>query len=392
MSLEDVLWAFKTFTSRCYFSGSDDILIKNDSGRVFHCLLSDQPMRDLPEGAMENVIDEFYTVPNGGKSALPLKVNKESGELDGKFVFYVPGFKLVDSISVSPYQSIMIPLKYSRRGTKRRKRHTSASGFAPYLTVVPESDSMDSITLHVRTCVSISSEIPVRIRVVRLGKTAGKFRKKGTKNKMDLTKAKALLVALRRIVEGSPVVFERRDVEPGTHVPLPLDVLNSTHFHVLLIQPISEHGNVNSWRDPVLLTKGYLYNTGAIACTHAQVSCSFLNFACLENLRDVTRNHTRSGIVVTKDRLNSHLTRRKNQRPRGAGDFNRQILQRTVCCVNFRNRSSSSNVSNVTTFPGLGHKYKHCALLSAHEQPSFSDPSSHLADNREGRRRHDLGH
>ena len=257
------MWAFKTFTSRRYFSGSNDILVKNDSGRVFHCLLSDQPMRDLPEGAMENVIDAFYTVTNGGKSALPLKV--KSGELDGKFVFYVPGFKLVDNISVSPYQSIMIPLKYSKRGNKRRKRHTSASGFAPYLTVVPKSDSMDSITLNVRTCVTISSEIPVRIRVVRLGKTAGKFRKKGTKNKMDLTKAKALLVVLKRSVEGSPVVFERRDIGPGTPVSLPMDVLNSTHFHVLLIQPISEHGSTNSWRDPVLLTKEYLYNTGAIA-------------------------------------------------------------------------------------------------------------------------------
>ena len=125
----------------------------------------------------------------------------------------------------------------------------------PHLTVVPKSDSLDSISLDVRSNVNIHSDIPIKIRIVRLGKTRGKLRKEGTgakSKKLDLTK-KHLMAALRRVVEGSPIVYETNGTEEGG-VPVPLDVLDSAYYHALLIQWNK------SWRDPVLLTKEFLFN------------------------------------------------------------------------------------------------------------------------------------
>lgn len=137
---------------------------------------------------------------------------------------------------------------------------------------MPKSDSLDSITLDVRTSVTIQTGIPIKVRIVRLGKTlkAGVFKKKGSKSKLDLAR-RGLMVALRRVVEGAPIVYERSGIAEGDVAPLPLDVLDSSHYHALLIQPINKREH-NAWRDPVLLTKDFLFNP--------------------TNIRDVTRCHT----------------------------------------------------------------------------------------------------
>ena len=117
--------------------------------------------------------------------------------------------------------------------------------------------------------ISVRTDIPIKIRIVRIGKLAGKFRKKGAKKtKLDLSK-KTLMPALRRVVEGAPIVYEKSVTEGGV-APLPLDVLDSSHYHALLIEWNS------SWRDPVLLTKDFLFNP--------------------TNIREVSRCHALSGI------------------------------------------------------------------------------------------------
>ena len=117
---------------------------------------------------------------------------------------------------------------------------------------MPKSDRLDSIFLSVRPCVTIRTEIPIRIRIVRLGKSLGYLKKRGTKSQVDLSK-RGLVVALKRLVEGALIVFEKDGVTKGAEAPLPLNVLDSSHYHALLIQPMSYSGG--PWRDPVLLTK-----------------------------------------------------------------------------------------------------------------------------------------
>ena len=93
----------------------------------------------------------------------------------------------------------------------------------------------------VRPCVTIQTDVPIRVRIVRLGKSLGYLKKKITKSKtctrsqIDCSK-KGFLIALNRLVEGAQIVYERDDVTKGVEVPLPLSVLDSSHhYHVLLV-------------------------------------------------------------------------------------------------------------------------------------------------------------
>jgi len=305
VSFDSLIAAFKIYTSRCYFSGSKEIQLKNNIGRELkattksnieeHCM----QFSNMSESDYQQLLDTFHSIEDGTSCAIPLS---------GRLTLVTPGYKLIDGISVSPYQSLMFPLKHRKKGSKRKSRRRSASGFSPYLTVVPKSDSLDSVTLDVRTSVHIRTEIPIKIRIVRLGKSPLNFRSKhGTKLKIDLAK-KNLIPALRRVVEGAPIVYEKSGIKEGDAAPLPLDVLDSSHFHALLIQPLTEREN-NSWRDPVLLTKDFLFNP--------------------TNIGDVTRCHCLSGIVVRKERLNVHLSDKHRNTPT-ASDTKRSILRRTA--------------------------------------------------------------
>lgn len=132
----------------------------------------------------------------------------------------------------------------------------------------------------IRPCVTIQTDVPIRVRIVRLGKSLGYLKKRIAKSKMgarsqiDYSK-KGFLVALNRLVEGAQVVYEKDDVIKGVDVPLPLSVLDSSHhYHVLLVF------DGTNWRDPVLLTKDFLFNP--------------------MSLKEVSRCHALSGIVIRK--------------------------------------------------------------------------------------------
>ena len=147
---------------------------------------------------------------------------------------------------------------------------------SPFLTIVPKADSLDSISLAVRSCVTIRTNIPIRIRIVRLGRALGYLRKRGSKNRIDLAK-KGLVAALKRLVDGALIVYEQDDVT--NEAPIPLSVLDSSHNHALLIQDNTGYTS-DSWRDPVLLTKDFLFNQA--------------------NIREVSRCHALSGVVIQR--------------------------------------------------------------------------------------------
>lgn len=115
---------------------------------------------------------------------------------------------------------------------------------------------------------------------MRLGKSLRCLKKRGAKSKtgaksqIDLSR-KGFLVALNRLVEGAQIVYEKDGVTKGVEVPLPLSVIDSSHhYHVLLIF------DGTNWRDPVLLTKDFLFNP--------------------MNVREVSRCHALSGVVIRK--------------------------------------------------------------------------------------------
>lgn len=319
--------ALRVYSRRSNFSGCKEIQVKNNIGRELQ-VSSNSVMKSHPsfQSLSRGNLGYYHVINAGNSAAIPLKeeTNFRINTLRGKLSLSTPGYKKIDNIIVSPYQSAMFSLKrLKRKHGKRRiyRRARNASGFSPYLTIVPKSDQLDVISMHIRTCVTFRTEIPVNIRIVRLA-SLDHLRKRGSKHLIDLTK-KNFIAVLRQLVEGAPIVYEKQGIsesigKKNNSSPIPLDVLDSSHFHCLLIQDATNSAN-NSWRDPILLTKDFLLNPMHVA--------------------EITRCHAMSGILVQKERLN---VKNSDAKDRYSADnaSNRSILRRTawdttILCVPF---------------------------------------------------------
>jgi len=314
---------FRNLTSRCYFTGSEEIQLQNDSGMELKVTKKSnfdrQRSRVVNEANFQIIVNSFQGIGHGNASTVSLKENNERRQflkqsLCGNLTLYLPGFRIIENVAVNPYQTLMFKLKMLKGiyGKSNRRRSTQGvSGFKPYLTVVPKSTSLDTIALYVRSNIVIRSEIPVKVRIVRLGKSAGQFSKRGSqkrnKKSIDLTK-KHLMTALNRAVEGAPIVYEHRCNGEGDVVALPVSLLVSSSFHAILIQDVSGKAK-NAWRSPLLFTRDFLFNP--------------------MNIRDVSRYHTMSGVVIQKERLNVKTTG-KSRYNTSAGDTKKNMTRRTA--------------------------------------------------------------
>ena len=272
--------------ARCsYFAGCQEIQLINCVGKGLQVALVGS--------------DSYQTVEAGNAAAISLN-NISTTSTQTTLSLSLEKYKLMNGVVVSPYQSIMLPLVRQRKnpGLKGRKQ-LRASGFSPHLTVVPKADHLDSITLLVRPCVTVTADTPIRIRIVRLPKALGYLRKKG---KIDVTK-KHLSAALKRLVVGAAIIYEKDSISEGAEAPLPLNILDSSHNHALLIQDLKK----KTWRDPVLLTKDFLFNPTSI--------------------REIDRCHALSGICVQKERLNVCLHSNKH---RTGNDVLKNIAKNTA--------------------------------------------------------------
>ncbi|KAL7553819.1 hypothetical protein ACHAWF_017158 [Thalassiosira exigua] len=272
----------------CYFAGCHELSLNNCIGRMF---------------TFRSNASEAYQSVDANENAV---VTLDSIQSQPKMSLDIERYKTFTGGIVSPYQSIMLPLTQSRSQKKQhKKKKSSASGFSPFLSVVPTPDSLDSITLTIRPCLTIHTQIAIRVTIVRLPKSLGYLKKKGTKSQIDLTK-KNLLAALNRLVTGARIVYEKDDVSKGVEVPLPLNIMDSSYYHALLVQ------DATGWRDPVLLSKDFLFNP--------------------MNIREVGRSHALSGIVVQRERLNvcspkkHHSDATKNKIRRTAWDTTILVL------------------------------------------------------------------
>ena len=323
ISFDAVAVWFGNLTSRNYFTGVDEIQMHNDLGMELK--VAKKSTFDSLRGRVTNeanfqiMLNSFQSVVHGVTDAVCLRefnerIDYSKQSLCGNLSLYLPGFRLIENVAVNPYQTLMFKLKM-RKGingkSNRRRRTQGVSGFKPYLTVVPKSTSLDTMSLYVRSNIVIRSEIPVKIRIVRLGKSAGQFSKQGmqkrNKKAVDLTK-KYLITALNRAVEGAPIVYERMCKGEGDVVALPLAFLVSSSFHAILIQDVAGKAN-NAWRSPLLFTRDFLFNP--------------------MNIRDVFRYHTMSGVAIQKERHDVQQTGRHRYKS-FSGDTKNNMMRRTA--------------------------------------------------------------
>ena len=240
--------------ARCFFSGCKKLLLSNSVG-VSLTATAESDTRIIEAGS---TVDFSL----------------------GKISLGIERYQIINDVPFSPYQPTM--LKLARNSKHGRKMKRASCGFAPFLTVVPNQQSLDAVKLTVRSSIRIKSEIPIRVRIVRLPQKLGYLQKRNTKL-VDLTK-KNLAAALRRVAKGALIVHEML-ISEGSVASVPLNIVLSTHYHALLFQDVSGEES-DTWRDPVLLTKDFLFNE--------------------VKLREVSKCHTISGINIRKERLNVH--------------------------------------------------------------------------------------
>jgi hypothetical protein len=264
-------------SSASMFAGCQTVLVRNSTGREIK--VSSKHVSE--KGALTGLDKSFTSIPVDGSACFSLP--EDSAGLS----FYADRYKMIQNVALSPYQPLMFPLLRRKRQQEKSRQKQNLSGFGSFLTLVPTSDSVDAVTLEARSCVTIQSQIPVNIRIVRLPKSLGYLSKRGMKSIIDLTK-KNLVPALKRLVKGALIVFEKNALNDGSSA-VPADLFNSSHYYALLIQDIQSE----QWRDPILLTQDYLFNTMGIA--------------------DVSRSHSLSGICVKKERLNVQLSSKRRE-------------------------------------------------------------------------------
>ncbi len=246
------------------YSGCQEIQLENQVGKEF---MIETDASDPPK-----------IVPAYSTAAFSLGIRTSFSSLS----FAIPGYNPIHVTVIPFYQSMMLPLiRHTKRAKAKRARKASASGFSPYLTIEPKLNRLDSVCLTVRPSVTIKTDIPIKVRIVRLGKAKsfGHLRKRGiASSQIDLSK-KGLEAVLNRLVDGAIIVYEK-DAAKGVDTPLPLPVLESSHLHALLVQDLTGRHDGQVWREPVLLSKDFLHNPTSI--------------------RQVSRCHAVSGIVVRK--------------------------------------------------------------------------------------------
>lgn len=116
--------AFKKYTERCYFSGSKELQIHNNVGRELKVHSKDNVEQHLTRTAMMSEADyqaylrKFISIEDTNSRAIPLS---------GKLTLATNNYKAIDDIPVSPYQTLMFPLKPRKKRSAKRSR--SASGF-----------------------------------------------------------------------------------------------------------------------------------------------------------------------------------------------------------------------------------------------------------------------
>ena len=267
--------------SDALFSGSQMVQVKNSTGREMK--VSSKYITSV-KGSLPGY-DSFTSIAVDNSASFSLPVGNAG------LSFYADRYKMIENVAMSPYQPMMFPL-LRRKKQGKSKQTQNLSGFGSFLTLVPKSDSLDSITVEARSCVTIQAQIPVNLRIVRLSKSLGYLSKRGMKSTIDLTK-KNLVLALKRLVKGALIIWEKSDVVEGISCAVPADLFNSAHYYALLVQDITGSNQNKEWRDPILLTQDYLFNTMGTP--------------------DVSRSHSMSGIFVKKERLNVQISNNRRK-------------------------------------------------------------------------------
>jgi hypothetical protein len=197
------------------------------------------------------------------------------------FLLLIPKFNFIHNIPIANFQVFMVSLIPSVSNTlfitteqKSRREPRSVSGFASLLTSHAVSKILDTVTVQVRSCVTVEALTPINFRIVRVSANIA-F------NQLDLTSIKRLVNYMEVLGDGGIIVHELLHVPKKKQLPIPLNILTSPFLHMLYFRDIDDVQR--QWRAGILLHYDFLSNA--------------------RNRAEISRYHAKAGISVQFDRL-----------------------------------------------------------------------------------------
>ncbi|GMI02432.1 hypothetical protein TrLO_g24, partial [Triparma laevis f. longispina] len=276
--LEEAVQAHK-MSAKSIFENSSLIRIENAIGLDFHFgsiahLTGSVGGEDTQEYELCKVGD---TKPlKLGKDFLQRKRSRFFRDTDMLALkFENETFDSLNELKISAFQKIIVPLRAS---AGHQQDLVSASRFSPALVMAPMTDPLETVTMQVRSCFVLETQVPIEIQIFQVNgdssnsRAGGHHHQNKTKNRVESK--------IQDLFAKSSLVFSLTMKEAGERAAIPLNCLISSKLHLLRVKDLGQ----DKFRTPILLDREFLWN--------------------LSNLKEVNNLHRTMGIRVARTRLN----------------------------------------------------------------------------------------
>ena len=268
----------RTLSAKSVFENDNLIRIDNRIGKDFHYATT----WSLEDGAKTFLeVKEVCTV--GKIKALSMSdsfmQNNRTHSCrhdEEELMLHLEGYEIVPRVRVSAFQSIAIPLHPTHKS--RKMLAEPASAFPPAIIVHPETDSLETVTLQIRSCFTIKAHTPLHFEIVKVGNNDLVQEHQSRYGGNALYSSGSVLSTLLNDA-NSVSVFEKK-LKEGESAFVPLHVMTSTHLHLLCIRDSQQEEKNRGkkareqWRDPIVLTRNWLWNfNGISAITELHSAC-----------------------------------------------------------------------------------------------------------------------
>ncbi|GMH79110.1 hypothetical protein TrST_g1205 [Triparma strigata] len=174
-------------------------------------------------------------------------------------------FDSLEDIKISAFQKVIVPL----RSAAGHQQDQIASRFQPALVMAPMTDALETVTMQVRSCFVLETQVPIEISIYAVnGEAQAKHRNKGVEHK------------IQDLFGRSSLVFSLTLKEAGARAAIPLNCIISGRLHLLQVKDLGQ----DKFRTPILLDRDFLWN--------------------ISNVKEINNLHRAMGIRVARTRLN----------------------------------------------------------------------------------------
>jgi hypothetical protein len=269
----------RSLSAKSVFENSNLIRIENRIGEEFNYATSGEQKELRQSSSRRGATGQC---PDGKIKALKMgekfmsAIRSRKGSDEETIAIKLKNYDVISHIKVSAFQSVFVPLNHN--GVKKLE---PASHFFPSMIVSPVTDSLETVTLQVRSSFTIKAHTQVVVEIVRVGNTA--LVDHSVKHNKSFFTNNATLQTL--LNDSKTTVVFKKSLKVGETASIPLHVTTHSHMHMISVRDTDQKSR-EQWRDPIVLNRSWLWNPS--------------------NSHEITELHSSRCINVEKIRLSAH--------------------------------------------------------------------------------------